>query len=247
MVEIDLNSGQILECYSFSRSAWMHLSQKESLIATLTHLPLKQVALEKRRRIGPPPMSGEPDYRKIWNPPLIVEGEKQENAQFDVFETTWPADGTDLSGKEVSLYFDKEKKFPLPFWIQVETSHLIGSLRTIDSGTNLPSIHRSMPRRAPQFIGLPQKTETGIKLSLKSPKYYRNFELFAIDITSKERNISPISYSAIDTHEELMNLEINKEELSQALEEGHEYTFLLVPAGHNGSYTETLKPFRWTP
>jgi len=247
MIEIDLQTGAVLECYSFSRSAWIQLAQKESLFATLIQLPLQPIGLDKQKRIGPPPMAGEADVRKIWAPPLISEGQKIENVKFDVFETTWPQDGTELAGKEVSLYFDQEKKFPFPFWIQVQTAHATAALRTIDSGKKFASIHRSLPRRIPQFIGLPQKTENGLRLSLKSPKYYREFELFAIDITTKEKQITPITHSLIQGQDEFLSVEISQEELKETLKQDHRYTWLLVPIGHSESYTESIKPFVWSP
>lgn len=245
MVEIDLQNGQVIECYSFSRSSWVHLSQKESLLATLIHTPMKKIASEKRRKIGPPPMEGEMDVRKIWNPPLVYEGRKFETGQFDAYETTWPNDGTELANQQVSLYFDKEKKSPFPYWIQVETSHATAALRTIDSGKNLPIMYRNLPRRVPEFVGTPIKTEKGLKLSLKSPKYYHQFELFAIDVTTKEKQIFPMTHSLLEGKDEFLTLEIDEEELQETLEPNHRYTWLLVPVGHSESYTETSKPFVW--
>lgn len=247
MIEIDLQSGQVLECYSFTRGAWVHSSKNESLFATLIHLPMKKIDPDNRKKIGPPPLPGESDFRKIWNPPLVFEGKKLETATFEVFETTWPEDGTELSGKLVALYFDKEKRSAFPFWVQVETAHATAALRTIDSGKNLPVVYRTFPRRIPEFVGQPQKTENGLRLSLKSPKYYRQFELFAIDVTSKEKEIFPITHSLIQGDEELLTLEIDEEELQQTLQSDHRYTWLLVPIGHSESYTESSKPFVWTP
>ncbi len=247
MVEIDIQSGQLLECYSFSRAAWIHLSQKESLFATLLHLPMQSVTEDKRRKIGPPPMDGESDFRKAWNPALVFEGKKIQNAQFDVYETTWPDDGTELAKQDVCLYFDREKQFPLPFWIQVQTSHATAAMRTIDSGKNLPSIHRTIPRRVPEFVGIPIKTETGLRLNLKSPKYYKQFELYAIDVTTREKKqIFPITHSLIEGEGEWKTVEIALEELNATLESNHRYTWLIVPVGHSESYTETVKPFVWS-
>lgn len=246
MVEIDLENGELLECYSFSRSAWIHLSQKESLLATLIHLPMKTVPQDQRRKIGPPPLDGERDFRKLWNPSLVFEGKKIQNADFEVYETTWPEDGTDLSGQEVCLYFDKEKQFPLPFWIQVQTSHTTAALRTIDSGKSLPIIHRTIPRRAPEFVGVPIKTECGIRLKLKSPKYYKEFELYAIDVTTREKKqILPITHSLIEREGEWNTIQVDREDLNQTLKPDHRYTWLLVPLGYSESYTETVKPFVW--
>lgn len=245
MIEIDLPSGQILECYSFSRSGWLHLSQKESLFATLLELPMRSVPPEKQRKIGPPPIAGEPDFRKIWTPPLTFEGKKIPHAEFDVYETTWPQDDTELSGQEVSLYFDRAKECPLPFWIQVRTSHATAALRTIDWGKNLPPIHRTIPRRTPEFVGLPLKTEHTLRLNVKSPKYYKQFELYAIDVTSKEKHILSISHNLIQGEGEWKTVEIDLEELNETLEPNHRYNWLLVPIGHGDLYTETVKPFAW--
>ncbi len=247
MVEIDPNTAQIVECYSFSRSAWMQVSPNESLIATLLDLPLKKVSADQRKKIGPPPQPGEADHRKIWEPPLVREGKKMENVHFDVYATTWPQDGSELAGQQVTLYFDREKRFPLPFWIQVDTSHATAALKVIDSGKQLPLIHRSLPRRVPEFVGLPQKTEKGLRLCLKSPKYYRQFELFAIDITGQDKQIFPLTHSLVQGDEEMITVEIDQEELKQTLEPDHKYTWLLVPIGHSESYTETRKPFVWIP
>ncbi|HSX37867.1 MAG TPA: hypothetical protein VLE95_03455 [Chlamydiales bacterium] len=247
MFEIQRSNGEILECYSFTRGAWIQLSTKESLIATLLSLSLTPVSHENRRKIGPPPSQGEMDNRKIWSPPALFEGKKQEGMQFDVYETVWPKDQTPFSGNTVLLYFDKEGRFPFPFWIQVEASHANLALRTIDTGKHCPSPYRKFPRRIPQFIGDPKKTQKGLKLFLKSPKYFQNFNLFAIDVTTKERELCPISYSLIQGKDELLTLEIEEEDLNQVLTTDHCYIWLLVPIGHADSYTETIKPFAWHP
>lgn len=246
MTEIDLHSGQIIECYSFSRSSWIQLSSKESLFSTLLQLPLQLMDPQKQPRIGPPPPQGELDVRKIWAPPLYFEGKKKNNPHFDAYETNWPQDGTELSGKTVSLYFDQETKFPFPFWIQVEASYATVSIRAIDSGKNLPSPFAFLPKKAPQFLGHPKKTKDGLRFSIKSPKYYRDFELFAIDVTGKEKQICPISHFLIEEESEILTVEINNELLDRALEPDHRYTWLLVPKGHTQSYTETIKPFIWS-
>ncbi len=245
MVEIDPQTGQLLECFSFSRSSWVHLSQKESLIGTLLYLPMKKVTPEKQKKIGPPPLDGESDFRKVWVPPLVYEGKKLDSVQFEVYETVWPADESELAGQEVLLYFDLEKSLPFPFWIQVQTSHMAAIMRTIDSGKNLPLVHRKIPRRAPEFVGLPRKKESQLHLNLKSPKYYKQFELYAIDVTSREKQIVPIAHSLLDGEEEWKTVAIDLEELKNTLEADHSYTWLLVPVGFHDAYTETSKPFLW--
>jgi hypothetical protein len=245
MIELDRPTGEILECYSFTRSSWIKLSSHESLLATLMTLPLNPVQSEKRRKIGPPPRGGEADTRKVWEPPSFVEGKKLGGLHFDVFETSWPKDNSPLSESNVLLYFDREGRFPLPFWIQVETAHAQIAIRTIDSGAHFPSPHKKIPRRIPQFVGEPQKVKGGLRLSLKCPKYFRNFDLYAVDVTTKEKELCPIAHSLLEGKEEFLNLEIPEEELNQVLTPKHRYTWLLVPAGHTESYTESTKPFTW--
>ena len=99
----------------------------------------------------------------------------------------------------------------------------------------------------PEFVGLPLKTKNGLRLNLKSPKYYKEFELFAIDVTNQKKQIFPITHSLVDGDDEWKTVEIDFEELGQTLEAEHRYTWLLVPVGHSESYTETHKPFVWSP
>jgi hypothetical protein len=247
MIEIDLSNNQLLECYSFSRSAWLKVATQESLLSTLLHLPLEKMTDDKRKKIGPPPETGEVDRRQIWNPPLTFNGQKIERTQFDAYTAEWPKDNSELAGKTITLYFDHEKKFPLPYWIQVDASYAAATMRVIDSGSRLPSPYNKLPRRVPEFIGTPRLTEKGLRLSLKSPKYYKSFELFAIDITTKEKHILPIPHFISINEGETFHLEIQKSELTQTLEPGHRYTWLLVPTGYGEYYTESTKSFFWNP
>lgn len=245
MIELELETGQVVECYSFSRGGWMEISPGESLFATLLQLPLHLVPQEHRRRIGPPPLHGEADLRQVWEPPLIFEGKKQEGAHFEVFETAWPDDGSELAGKTLLLYFDAESRFPLPFWIQVESTAAMAQVRTLNAGHHFVSPHRTFPRRVPQFIGSPRRTKTGLSLHLKSPQYYRQFELYAVDITTGKREICPVLYSHVDRKKELLTIEVEEEELERVLKKDHRYNWLLVPIGYSESYTETAKAFTW--
>jgi len=246
MIEIDLINQRILECYSFNRNTWVPQSPQDSFLATLFHLSLVPVDPKERRKVGPAPQEGEADRRKTWNPPLIVDGKKVDHSTFDAYDATWPQDSSELSGKSLCLYFDREAKSPLPSWIQIDTGQITASVRAIDSGHRLPSSsHRSIPRRIPEFVGSPMKTKNGLRLSIKSPKYYKEFELFAIDVTTQEKQIHLISHSLGEGQGELLNLDINTEDLQQTLLPDHKYTWLLVPQGFSSSYSEMQKPFLW--
>jgi hypothetical protein len=245
MVEIDIPSRQIVECYSFSKAAWITVTQQGSLLTTLLQLPLAPIQEERRRKVGPPPQDGEVDRRPAWNPPLVASGELIQNAVFDVFEATWPTDNTELSGKIVSLYFDRAHLSFFPSWVQIENAYAAASLRAIDSGKNLPALFRSLPRRVPEFVAPPQKTEQGIRLCLRSPKYYKTFELFAVDTTTRQKQLHPIAHQIVHEEGEIVVLEVSAEQLNQILLPDHKYTWLVVPSDHAESYAESARPFSW--
>jgi hypothetical protein len=247
MTEVDLNTGEILECYSFSRCSWTHVSPQESLLAGMLNLSMRHLPKDDLRKIGPPPLEGEPDRRKIWTPPFVYESKKITNTSFEAFAVTWPNDDSELSNKDAILYFDQEKKTHLPFWIDIETTHLTISLKTIDSGKNLPAIYKTLPKRAPEFLGSAKKTKTGITLCIKSSKRYKDFDLFAIDITTAPKELSPMEHTVLETKEELVIIEVPETELLQNLKPTHRYKWMLVPRGSNELYTQSATSFLWEP
>lgn len=245
MLEIDFDNNQLLECYSFSRSAWIQLSKQESFITTILGLSLQPVPFNQMRKVGPEPLNGEPDHRKIWIPSFVCEGRTLPHIDFDVYQTTWPSDSSDFSGNQVFLYFDRLNRSPFPAWIQMTTTHAIASIRMIDSGNNLPTLYHNLPRRVPEFIDAAQKTAKGLRLSLKSPRYYRQFELFAVDLSSPEKEIFPITHTLVNGDGETLHIEIAKSELINNLQPNHRYNWLLVPSGHCEFYTESSRSFLW--
>ncbi|MBI5272631.1 MAG: hypothetical protein HY861_01440 [Chlamydiia bacterium] len=245
MIELDIPNGTILECYSFTRQAWIQIAPNESLLATLLRLPLSPLSYDKRRHIGPPPPHGELDTRKLWEPPIVFEGQKKMDVHCDAYETTWPQDNSVLAGTTLLLYFDRDLCFPFPSWIQIEATPLALSLRAIDAGKNLPSPHHFFPRRTPEFVGSAQKLGNSLRLVIKSPKYFKKFELFAVDITSCSKQIHPIP-TVLEIHEDgTLSLDIANEILNQTLTPSHRYTWLIMPEGYSQSYSETSRPFLW--
>lgn len=142
--EIDLEKNRLSKCYSVSRSCFLSGFDQDNFLAKLLTLPLNPLNETKRKKIGPAPLNEDEDHRAIWNPPIIVDG-KAKKTSFTVYQTLWPRDGSDLSGKILDLYFDKEGSFPFPFWIQVTTGSLDVMLKIIDSGKNLISL-KSLPK-----------------------------------------------------------------------------------------------------
>jgi hypothetical protein len=88
-------------------------------LETLLQLELFKIPSFTRRKSGPPPMPGEIDLRPIWNPPIIVLGEKSKG-DCEAFSTKWPEDDSPLSSCILILYFPKSTKTVLafPYWIE---------------------------------------------------------------------------------------------------------------------------------
>jgi hypothetical protein len=135
---IDLRKNSLKECYSVSTHSLIPLDDSEEFLTRLLGLPLLRVALEERRRIGPPPLPGETDRRTLWTPPIHFKGEKKTKPVFDVFKAKWPNDGTLLSSCTIELYFDaRNPNFPFPYWIEIKSPHYALPIRTIESGDGM--------------------------------------------------------------------------------------------------------------
>jgi hypothetical protein len=249
MMEINLQEREIIEAYSFTKAAWISTSTKDNFLANLLNLSLALIPNENLRRIGPAPLDGEPDRRKIWTPPLFVDGKQIKPVSFHAYETVWPQDGSEMSGKTMHLYFDKETLSPFPYWIQVDAGQITASLRAVDSGHHLPSsTYRTLPKRAPKFLTVPLKTNSGgLRFALQTPKYYQEFELFAVDITTEDKQIHSLHHVVTQSTNETVHLEIEASELAFQLQPNHVYTWLVIPTARGGAYSELTKPFTWLP
>jgi hypothetical protein len=138
--DISLAEGAIIGAFSYTRNEWFSVSQSQNFLSTLLNLQLKPIPMNERKKIGPPPNSGTPDRRSIWQPQLIVEGQPVPDVQFDGWRTRWPKDGSELSGKAIEIYVPRDQgQYPsyFPYWLQV--SGMVGKakVRIIDSGTGL--------------------------------------------------------------------------------------------------------------
>lgn len=137
---IDLDKNKLINSYSYSKKGWLYIDESEYFFAKLLTLPLQRTPEDQKRRIGPPPLSGEVDNRSAWFPPMFYEGKKVENAVFDTRYTKWPEDDSRLSGSIIDLYFDaRNNLFPFPFWIEVKDGHFTFKIRTVDGGRDLIS------------------------------------------------------------------------------------------------------------
>lgn len=139
--EIDLNTGKMLNYYSFTKNGWFEIAEADNFLSKLLNLKLEKVPLNSRKHIGLKPAS-EAVPKRIWNPPMIVEGKVIKGVRFDAWKTFWPQDQSDLSGKLIEVFLpDENEKYPsyFPYWLQISGAIGKAKVRIIDSGSGLVS------------------------------------------------------------------------------------------------------------
>lgn len=244
MYEIDLKNNEILECYSFHQQAFLSTDTMQSFLVILLNLDLKTLPFSERKRIGPPPSSGEPDRRKLWVPIQKTEDKKRENRNYQVVKAIWPTDESELSGKTLELYFDKQNKgFPFPYWLQIIDGSLTFHMRAIDSGTGLISPYKELPRRIPFFIGGIKKEGSSFLLKIKMPRYYQEISLFAteLDGVALKAHLIPCQ---LKREKELVTISVEEKILQETLKNKGRYLWTVDLKGL--SYPlEMDHPFHW--
>lgn len=145
--EIDLRNGQMSKYYSFSKNNWYEIPETDNFLSKLLNLRLTKIPESARKKIGPKPISG-PDWRPLWQPKMIIDGKAVNGVQFDAWETKWPSDKSELSGKTIEVFLPKESdryRAYFPYWLQINGAIGKAKVRIIDSGTNLKS-PKAMPK-----------------------------------------------------------------------------------------------------
>lgn len=250
MYEIDLESGDLLEFYSFSEKGWAELSSGNHFLSTMLFLQLHKVKSWDRKRVGPTPNPGEMDRRRTWHPRLTVEGEVVPGLEFNAWRTYWPKDGSELSGKLIDLYLPKDSNSPLayfPAWLEVSGTIGRAQLRIIDSGKGLSSPYTTLPRRPPTLIGDGELDEKGLSLKIKSGSSPQPYRVFAAQNTPHNRLF--IELDSLAQHHpstSTLTLHIPIEELRRQLTPGTSYQFVVQPLHNPAIYTETAHPLLWS-
>ena len=226
LYEIDLERESVTECYSMTRKAWVPTDEMTAFLIPLMSLKLTYLSEEERMQTGPTPKPGTIQSQP-WGPPQIIEGKKIRGAEYDVYTAKWPVDQTDLSGKSIVLYFDKEQKnFPFPYWLQVRDGMVKFRIRALDSGRGIVSPVCDIPRRRPTFISGIHKEDGEMQLSLNCPTYFDTLRLYAIDITENPRLTHVIPCNEKRNGESL-TLSIDQNKIDALFTSGHEYLWIV--------------------
>lgn len=224
----DLSKNKITECYSFTRRAHLSPNNINLFLNTLLELNLVFLPDKERLQTGPNAFPGNVGSSKPWGPPMIRDGQKVKEASYNVYTTTWPQDQSELSGKKIVLYFDKDhKEFPFPYWIQAREGGMKYKIRAVDSGRDLRSPNKSLPRRIPSFIGSMIKEENKVYFTLNAPVYYHSLKLYAIDL-SNDPHLTLFVPSVMNRQNDRVILEVEQLQLEQTLISGHQYMWIVV-------------------
>jgi hypothetical protein len=248
LYEIDLKRGQLFECFSYSKNGWIFLDEQEQFFAKLLTLPFSPLPDSEKKKIGPPPAPDERDYRKLWSPPLIIEGKKMPRPAFEVMHTRWPEDTSQLSLCHIDLYFDAVRpSFPFPYWIEVKSPHYAFKVQTIESGHDLVSpMTREMPRRPPEILKTTEKSASLWTIPLRAPPYHDTLHLFAIDLTSESRTAIEIPHRLEwQVQKEHVNICIQTLDLKKILHPDHRYQWAILSDKTPSSYVKSEEIFTW--
>ncbi len=229
LFEIDLTQNEIVETFSFTRMAWLESSKQDNFLVQMLESQLEKTPKDKLKKVGPPPLSDEIDRRAIWIPPMIVHGKKIKSPSYDVFLSIWPNDSSELAGKRLQLYFDKEKKFFFPFWIELIGDHLSISLKVIDAGHNLISPKKDILYRPLEFFLDPKLSEEGLSFYLKCPKYYKELEVFALNYLDETKQFQKLAYQKKNIQNEKIEIFIDSETLKSSLQDNTYYIWYIKP------------------
>lgn len=135
MYQIDLNSGEMKNFYSFSKNSWYDIPEADNFLSTLLNLRLYKIDERYRKKVGH-------GRRALWNPKMYVDGQEIKGVPFDAWKAYWPNDGTELAGKTIEVYLPQDEEEYLsyfPYWLQISGTIAKAKVRIIDSGYDLSS------------------------------------------------------------------------------------------------------------
>ncbi|MGL5627461.1 MAG: hypothetical protein ACRDDW_08175 [Candidatus Rhabdochlamydia sp.] len=247
LFEIDLEQGKLIESYSINKQSWLYIDSSEFLLSNLLKLPLYKVKQEARKKIGPPPTSGEQDFRSVWNPPLICSGKALKKSSFEVYQGQWPHDQSLIKDCIIDFYFSSlDPLFPFPHWLEIHSSHYTLTIRAIDSGKGLLSpIKGTMPHRLPSITSATKRSPEIWTIPLQAPVYCHNLELYALDAKESLSQAIPIPFQLRLGEGEEVFIDISPDTLHKVLKKGSFYRWILIPVSENSVQIQSGENFLW--
>lgn len=238
---IDLKNNKLQECYSYSEGVWLPSQDPHHFLPRLLSLSLSKTPQGERKRIGPPPSAGEEDRRSIWNPSVIVEGEKLDKAAITAWKTVWPKDDSLISGCEIELYFSSQ---PFPVWIEVKSTHYKASMRTLDSGRAMQSPKPIIFQESPLMLGPAVWKKDRMELLVYCPTYYTGLKVCAMDMTDPQHPLVELVPSVPLQNSQTI-IPVLESSLDQNLIKGHDYRWVLISTAFPSMVVYSDQMFQW--
>lgn len=236
--KIDLETNKIKDAFSICKNSWIKLTTNESLITGLLNINLTKITDNQRKKNG---STTQINTKKLWNPIKIVDSKKIINPTFDVYKSIWPDDGSEFSNKVFEIYFSQD--FSFPYFLEIQNGNLSHFIKAIDSGNNLKSTVQYFPRKKPELEEV-KLNQTNLFIKLSNATYFKDFNLFAIDFTRKEKIIHTLSFE-MKKEKDFIFLEISLENLNKIFEKNHKYKIVVTPKFYKDIYIESKEFLIW--
>ena len=237
--EIDLKKNIIKKAYSYINSSFIDLKDDESIFLKLINLNIRNLNDNERKKIGPSPMEGEKDRRRLWIPQKIKNGKITNNFQVEVGRAFWPNDSSIFANKVLDLYYDKEIFFP--YFIEIESAGISYFIKTIDSGSNLKSHIKNIPKKPPQFKSMKAYYDE-IVFKIEQDNEINELILYALDISNFEKEFIEMLCSFEKNGDEII-LKVKKDFLNNILKKDHKYKWIATSKNKKDIYIELNKIF----
>lgn len=242
--QFNKQSGILEDAYNFNEKSWLEFREEEVFLKGLLNLDLTAVKDQDRKKIGTSPKDGDPDLRKCWCPPLVINGQKYQKPTYDVYKGRWAEDSSILSKCQIEMYFSKvDSSLPFPTWIEINNGHYGFKLKGIDAGHNFDvQSLRPLPKK-PMLIasGFEYKKDL-LLIQVKVPKTSKNFELFAE--CPKTKKLTALNYQLTNTQEkDLYYLTLSLKEMHSKLERSKSYHLVFFPEKNPNFFIRTQDLF----
>ena len=245
MYELDLDTKNIEDMYSFSQRSWQKIYAQEQIFPTLISLNFKLIEKDQRKKAGPRPPLNVPDERSIWNPPVYSQGKKIKRAYCQAYQTSWPNDGSELAGKKIEIFLPKEiEKVPgyFPFWVQASNQFAQAKMRVIDSGSDLESVHTSFPTPPLELISHQFTPSGSLQFDLKTHPTFQKYTVYIREAEDQGKpEAVPCEVIFNNSHRKVRFL-ISNQDLNNKLRSDKLYYFIFEPHEHTRMSIETSKP-----
>jgi hypothetical protein len=228
--QFDRKTGILEEAYNFNEKSWLEFQEQEVFLKGLLNLDLSYVKDSDRKKIGATPRDQEPDLRKCWCPPLIIQGIRYHKPLYEVYKGRWAEDMSLLSRCHIEMYFSKhDSSLPFPTWIEINNGHYGFKLKGVDAGHNFALEYiRPLPKKPLLLASGFEYKKDLLLIKIKAPRSSRDFDLCAECPKTKVK--IPLKYSLSSCGEkDLFFLTVSLKELHTQLEKSKSYHLIFYP------------------